>query len=78
MSCSTSPASRKRRSPIAPSNTTDTLLMPVPESGGSAGTLPRIGHRTRNAISSTDSRSPDAMARWAGAPGRARRSSQAA
>ena len=55
MPSSTSPMSRMRaRSPTWPSKTTDTLLMPVPPSGGVAGTWPRIGHRTRKSISSTD------------------------
>ena len=61
-----------------PSSTTDTLLMPVPPSGGSSGTWPRIGHSTRIAISSTANRSPAAIDRRAGAPGRASRSSHAA
>ena len=47
MPSSTSPISRTRLEPISPSSTTDTLLMPVPPSGGSSGTWPRIGHRTR-------------------------------
>ena len=56
-----------------PSSTTDTLLMPVPVSGGSSGTWPRIGHRTRIAISSTDNRSPAAIdeARRRPGPGQA-------
>ena len=78
MSCSTSPANRKRRWPMVPSSTTETLLMPVPESGGSAGTWPRIGQRTRIEISSTARRSPAAMDSRVGAPGRASRASQAA
>ena len=43
--------------------------MPVPVSGGSCGTSPRIGQRTRSAISSTASRSPAAIDRRAGATG---------
>jgi hypothetical protein len=62
---------------MTPSSTTETLLMPVPLSGGSAGTWPRIGQSTRIAISSTESRTPAAMDRRAGASGRASRSSQA-
>ena len=46
--------------PTWPSSTIETLLMPVPPSGGSSGTWPRIGHRTRSAISSTARRSPAA------------------
>ena len=60
---------QESRSPIAPSRTTDTLLMPVPPSGGSSGTWPRIGHSTRIVISSTASRSPAAIDRRAGALG---------
>lgn len=78
MSCSTSPINRNRRGPTCPSRTTDTLLMPVPPSGGLAGTWPRIGHSTRNAISSICRRSPAAMPPRAGAPVRDRRATQAA
>ena len=60
MPSSTSPISRNRRSPTWPRRTIETLLMPVPPSGGVAGTWPAMGHRTRSAISSTDSRSPAA------------------
>ena len=42
--------------------------MPVPPSGGVAGTWPRIGHRTRSAISSTDRRSPAARSRASARP----------
>ena len=68
MSSSTSPARRNRREPTVPSSTTDTLLIPVPLSGGSAGTCPRIGHRTRRSTSSTASRSPAADRPARGAP----------
>ena len=46
MPCSTSPISRKRRPFASPRNTTETLLIPVPVSGGSSGTAPGSGHRT--------------------------------
>jgi hypothetical protein len=46
MPCSTSPISRKRRPSASPRNTIDTLLIPVPVSGGSSGTEPGSGHRT--------------------------------
>lgn len=78
MASSTSPASRNRKSPTAPSSTTDTLLMPVPPSGGVTGTWPRIGHRTRRPISSTASRSPAARPRRIGETGAANRDNQAA
>ena len=42
---STSPIRRNRRSPTWPSRTTETLLMPVPPSGGSVGTGPRSGQQ---------------------------------
>ena len=45
--------------------------MPVPPSGGSNGTWPRIGQRTRSRISSTFRRSPAASPSRIGAPGRA-------
>ena len=60
-SSSTSPVRRNRRSPTVPSSTTETLLIPVPPSGGSSGTAPRIGQRTSSAMSSTASRSPAAI-----------------
>jgi hypothetical protein len=78
ISSSTSPASRNRRSPIAPSRTIETLLMPVPPSGGSIGTSPRTGHRTVIAISSTANRSPAARPDRSGASRPTRRASQAA
>ena len=62
------PPAGTARSPTAPSSTTDTLLMPVPPSGGSRGTRPRTGHRTRRSISSTASRSPAARPSRIGAP----------
>ena len=46
MPCSTSPISRNRRPFASPRNTTETLLIPVPVSGGSSGTAPGSGHRT--------------------------------
>jgi len=78
MSCSTSPASRNRRRSTCPSSTIETLLMPVPPSGGVRGTRPRTGHSTRRSISSTASRSPAAREPSPGAPGRPSRSAQAA
>ena len=63
IACSTSPASSIRYGPTAPSSTIETLLIPVPASGGSAGTCPRIGHSTRRSMSSTVSRSPRASPR---------------
>ena len=71
------PAGTGARRPT-PSRTTDTLLMPVPPSGGSPG--PGRGSATARASrsSSTARRSPAAIDRRAGAPGRASRSSHAA
>jgi hypothetical protein len=40
------------------SRTIDTLLIPLPVSGGFFGTLPRSGHSTRNSASSTRNASP--------------------
>ena len=59
-SSSTSPVSRNRRPATEPSRTIDTLLIPVPVSGGSRGTEPGIGHSTSSTMSSTDRRSPAA------------------
>ena len=58
---STSPIKRNLRVPISPSRTTDTLLIAVPPSGGSTGTRPRNGQRTRIETSSTRRRSPAAI-----------------
>ena len=69
MPSSTSPMSKNRRAPTWPRRTTETLLMPVPPSGGTAGTWPRIGQSTRMAISSTASRSPAARPSRIGPPG---------
>jgi hypothetical protein len=57
---STSPASRNRYVETDPRSTIETLLILVPPSGGVVGTRPRIGQRTRRAISSTASASPAA------------------
>jgi hypothetical protein len=78
ISSSTSPASRKRYRPTVPSSTIDTLLIPVPPSGGSMGTSPGSGHRTVIAISSTARRSPAARPERSGESGRASRCSHAA
>jgi hypothetical protein len=53
-----SPVSRKRWEPTEPSSTIDTLLIPVPVSGGARGTLPGSGHSTRNETPSNAKRSP--------------------
>lgn len=58
MSCSMSPARRKRSLPNVPSRTIDTLLMPVPVSVGSGGTRSASGHSTRKPMSSSRNRAP--------------------
>ena len=55
---SMSPVSRKRCEPTEPSSTIDTLLIPVPVSGGARGTLPGSGQSTRNETPSSAKRSP--------------------
>lgn len=55
---SASPISRNRCGPTSPSSTIETLLIDVPPSGGCSGTRFGSGHRTRNRIESTVSRSP--------------------
>ncbi len=58
MPSSMSPVSRNRWAPKEPSSTIETLLMPVPVSGGSAGTAERSGQSTSKRTSSSASRSP--------------------
>ncbi|MBF8290885.1 MAG: hypothetical protein HW391_1853 [Chloroflexi bacterium] len=58
ISSSMSPVSRNRCPPTSPRRTIETLLMPVPPSGGSSGTDPGSGHRTRRRMSSTRRLSP--------------------
>jgi len=53
ISSSISPVRRNRRAPTDPSSTIETLLIPVPSSGGSSGISPAIGQSTVIAISST-------------------------
>ncbi len=48
---STSPVSRNRRPFASPRSTIDTLLIPVPLSGGSSGTVPGSGQSTDRATS---------------------------
>ena len=56
---SMSPVSRNRCAPKVPSSTIDTLLIPVPVSGGAFGTADRSGQSTPNETPSSANRSPE-------------------